>query len=59
MKYVIVILPLVLSALNVFAIKLEHVPMDKMNFDVQPKNRVYRDWIVTKIPTKSPHSITD
>lgn len=59
MKYVIVILPLVMSALNAFAIKLEHVPMDKMNFDVQPKNRTYRDWIVTKIPSKSPHSITD
>ncbi|OYZ18221.1 MAG: hypothetical protein B7Y39_13865 [Bdellovibrio sp. 28-41-41] len=59
MKYVIVILPLVLSALNVFAIKLEHVPMDQMIFDVQPKNRVYRDWIITKIPSKSPHSITD
>tara|TARA_B110001454_G_scaffold122549_1_gene114477 strand:+ start:73500 stop:74306 length:807 start_codon:yes stop_codon:yes gene_type:complete len=48
-----------MSALNAFAIKLEHVPMDKMNFDVQPKNRTYRDWIVTKIPSKSPHSITD
>jgi len=38
MKYGIVILPLVLSALKVLAIKLEHVSMVKMIFDVQLKN---------------------
>lgn len=59
MKYVMVILPLVLSAFNAMALKLEHVPMDKMNFDFQTQSNNYRDWIVTKIPTKSTHSITN
>lgn len=59
MKYVMVILPLVLSAFNAIALKLEHVPMDKMNFDFQTQSNNYRDWIVTKIPTKSPHSVTN
>lgn len=58
MKYVLVMLPMVLSALNALALKLEHVPMDKMNFDTQSQTRHYRDWVVTKIPSKSPHSIT-
>lgn len=59
MKYVMVILPLVLSALNASAIKLEHVPMDKMSFDIHSQARNYRDWTITKIPTQSPHSITN
>ncbi len=59
MKYVMVILPLVLSAFNAFALKLEHVPMDKMNFDFQIQSNNYRDWIVTKIPSKSTHSVTN
>ena len=59
MKYVMVILPLVLSAFNAFALKLEHVPMDKMNFDFQIQPNNYRDWIVTKIPSKSTHSVTN
>lgn len=50
---------LVLSALTANALKLEHVPMDKMNFDIQSPSRNYKDWVVTKIPSKSPHSITN
>jgi hypothetical protein len=50
---------MVLSALTVNAIKLEHVPMDKMNFDQQATTRNYKDWIVTKIPSKNAHSIAN
>lgn len=59
MKYVMVMLPLVLLAFKAMALKLEHVPMDKMNFDFQTQSKIYRDWIVTKIPSKSTHSITN
>lgn len=59
MKYVMVILPLVLSAFNAYALKLDHVPMDKMNFDIKIQSNRYRDWTVTKIPSNSPHSIVN
>lgn len=57
MKYVTVILPMVFTALSSQAVKLEHVPMDKMNFDQQAQSRNYKDWIVTKIPGKNKNSI--
>ncbi|MBL7543771.1 MAG: hypothetical protein JNL11_08135 [Bdellovibrionaceae bacterium] len=57
MKYVMVILPLVLSAFCSHAIKLEHVPMDKMSFDQTAQDNRYKDWIITKIPGKRGHSI--
>ncbi len=57
MKYVMVILPMVFTALSSQAVKLEHVPMDRMNFDQQAQSKNYKDWVVTKIPGKNKNSI--
>lgn len=59
MKYVIVILPMVLASFDSYALKLEHVPMDKMNFETQSTVKNYKDWIVTKIPSKNKNSVTN
>ncbi len=59
MKYVIVILPMVLACFDSQALKLEHVPMDKMNFEPKAPVQNFKDWIVTKIPSKNKNSVTD
>ena len=59
MKNVIVMLPMVLASLNVFATKLEHIAMDKMNFDQQSLVKNYKDWVVTKIPSKNINSVAN
>lgn len=59
MKYVIVILPIVLACVQSYALKLEHVPMDKIKFDQQTIFKNYKDWIVTKIPSGNKNSITN
>ena len=59
MKYVIVILPMVLASFNSQALKLEHVPMDMMNFEAKAPAQTFKDWIVTKIPNKNKNSVTD
>lgn len=59
MKYVTVILPMVFTAIVSNAMKLEHVPMDKIKFDQQAPSKIYKDWVVTKIPGKSIHSIVN
>ena len=45
MKYVIVILPMVLASFNSQALKLEHVPMDMMNFEAKAPAQTFKDWI--------------
>lgn len=50
---------MVLASFNVSALKLEHIAMDKMNFDQQSLVKNYKDWIVTKIPSKNINSVAN
>lgn len=59
MKNVIVILPMVFAYFESQALKTEHIPMDKLKFEQQIPSKIYKDWIVTKIPSKDKNSIAN